>query len=158
MILVSLVLAYPVLSGLLLRITTSALSRREDLTGRTDIWRTLLEVASKSPLLGVGYGGFWGLNPVGNQLEVGQGHNGFLDVYLELGGVGIVLLAAFFLSVCTKIQREFRYGTSWGVFGICFLLVTLIYNLSETAFFDLYLGTGLVMLSVAFSVHARGFA
>jgi O-antigen ligase len=40
----------------------SLLSRDETLTGRTDIWRSVLEVAALKPILGTGYGGYWGLH------------------------------------------------------------------------------------------------
>jgi len=134
--------------------TTGAtmLGRRPDLTGRSvEIWPLVLKEAAKHPILGSGYGGVWGLDgELSRTLGLEQAHNGYLDVYLQLGVVGCVLLALFLLEVCGRIKRQYRYDRSWGVFGIAFFFINLIYNISETAFFDVYFGAALVFASVVF--------
>jgi hypothetical protein len=135
----------------------SMLGRRTDLTGRsTDIWPLVLKEADRHPILGSGYGGAWGLNgTLSTTLGLEQAHNGYLDVYLQLGIVGCVLLALFILEVCARIKRQYEYDRRWGVFGVAFLFMNLIYNLSESAFFDAYFGTGFVMASIVFSACNR---
>jgi len=137
---VSFVLLYLLLYDSLVEISASIVGRDTTLTGRTDIWRPLLDFASQSPILGVGYGGFWA--PGNLELEelfspqfiLAQSHNGYLAVYVELGIIGIVLLALFILAYCGKVGRELNHAFEWGVFGICFLVMSLLYNITEASF------------------------
>lgn len=137
---VSFVLLYLLLYDSLVEISASILGRDTTLTGRTDIWRPLLDFASQTPIFGVGYGGFWA--PGNLELEelfspqfiLAQSHNGYLAVYVELGIVGIVLLALFILAYCGKVGRELNHAFEWGVFGICFLVMSLLYNNTEDSF------------------------
>jgi exopolysaccharide production protein ExoQ len=124
---------------------TSLLGRDETFTGRTDIWRDVLEVASCNPLLGIGYGSFSGLE---TSFTIGakEAHSGYLDVYLQLGIVGVVLLSTFLLAFCGKVRREINHVFEWGVFGICFLLMLLLSNISESSFIT----TGLLWVTTVF--------
>jgi hypothetical protein len=71
------------------------------LTGRTRIWKELLAFRT-DPLIGVGYGSFW----LGKRLQIlsdiygllNESHNGYLNVYLELGMIGLGLLAESYLG------------------------------------------------------------
>jgi len=139
--------------------TTGAtlLNRRTDLTGRaTEIWPFVLQEAAKHPILGGGYGGVWNLGgDLSTFLGLEQAHNGYLDVYLQLGIVGCVLLALFLLEFCARIGQQFKCDRLWGVFGITFFFINLIYNLSETAFFDVNLGALMVVMTVTFSVSGQ---
>ena len=83
-----------------------------------------------------------------------QAHNGYLDVYLQLGLVGVVALAAFLLGCCSIVRKAFLCDFDWGLFGMAFLLMVASYNLSETAFFDVYLGVAMVVVPVALSAKA----
>jgi len=142
----------------LLPMFTSFLSRDETLTGRTDIWRSVLEVAARKPILGTGYGGYWGLQgEFDRHYEVGQSHNGYLDVYLQVGIVGLAALFMFFLEFCGNVRRELNHVYDWGMFGICFITIMLLYNYSEASFIvQNYMWTVTVFLSVVFSVaHLR---
>ncbi|MDF0643877.1 MAG: O-antigen ligase family protein [Nitrospira sp.] len=131
---------YLLLFDSLVEISASILGRDTTLTGRTDIWRPLLDFASQSPIFGVGYGGFWA--PGNQELEelfspqfiLAQSHNGYLAVYVELGITGIVLLALFILAYCGKVGRELSHASEWGVFGICFLVMSMLYNNTEASF------------------------
>jgi O-antigen ligase len=120
----------------LVPIVTSVFRRDESFTGRSDIWRMVLDVASRNPLLGVGYGGYWGLQDemIRSTLRVREAHSGYLDVYLEVGIVGIVLLLAFLLSYHRRALRELNHAYDWGLFGICLLMMTLTHNFTESNF------------------------
>ena len=115
---------------------TSVFQRNETFTGRSDIWRMVLGVASRNPLLGVGYGGYWGLQDemIRSTVGVTEAHSGYLDVYLEVGIVGIVLLLAFLLAHYRRALRELNHAYDWGLFGICLLIMTLIHNFTESNF------------------------
>jgi hypothetical protein len=133
------------------------LGRNPDLTGRsTDIWPVVMEAASRNPLLGLGYGGAWGLgNEISAKARVEQAHNGYLGVYLEGGLVGVSLLTMFLLSFCSSIRRAIAHDFDWGVFGISFLLMMLLYNLTESAFFDVYIAAAMVLIPVVISVPSQ---
>jgi exopolysaccharide production protein ExoQ len=147
------VLMYYLLAQSLMGLVTSAVNRDETLTGRTDIWLVLREVAATSPIVGQGYGGFWGLHPeITAKTAVGEGHNGYLDIYVELGAVGIALLAVFLLAYCGKVRQRFDTAFAYSVLAVCLLSMTLLYNLSESAFLtNGYLWTTLILMAIVFS-------
>jgi exopolysaccharide production protein ExoQ len=87
----------------------AVLGRDATFTGRTDIWALVLDAVWQKPLLGFGYavatGDFKGISPV-QELGAGHAHNGYLDVLLGTGAVGLVLLIFSILSVVvTAISR-----------------------------------------------------
>jgi exopolysaccharide production protein ExoQ len=136
----------------------SILGRDETLTGRTEIWRPLIDFASQNPVLGVGYGGFYA--PGDRQLEqyfgrefiLAQAHNGYLAVYVELGICGILLVGVFLLAYCGKVGRELSRSFEWGVLGICFLPILILYNYTEVGFlYGNLVWSTIVFLSVIFS-------
>jgi O-antigen ligase len=142
-------------------IATSILKRDVTLTGRSEIWRTLLDFASHNPVLGVGYGGFW--VPGDRELEalftpqfiLSQAHNGYIAIYVELGIVGIVLLSAFLLAYCGRIQREINHAFDWSVYGICLLPMSLLWNTSEVNYLQSpnYLWSTMVFLTIVLSAR-----
>ena len=75
-----------------------AAGRDATFTGRTGLWETLLQEPI-NPLIGVGYASFWlgerlerfwAMYPTSPPIEA---HNGYLEVYLNLGLIGVCLLA-----------------------------------------------------------------
>ncbi len=156
---VSLALMYWLCYDSVVSIVAPVFGREETLTGRTDIWPLLFDFASRNPLLGVGYGGFWA--PGDRELEevfssqfiLAQAHNGYLAVYVELGIVGIALLAVFLLAYCGRVRREMNHAFEWGIYGICVLLMSLLYNNSEISFIQSssYPWATMVFLMVVFS-------
>jgi exopolysaccharide production protein ExoQ len=148
---IAMMLMYFTLNETILPIVTSLLGRSETLTGRHDIWRAVLDAASQKPLLGHGYGGFWGLddNVITLKYGVKQAHSGYLGVYLELGIVGVGLILTFIFALCNKVRRGLTHAFKQGIFGICFLILLLLYNYSESAFFQTgYLWTITMYLSI----------
>ena len=80
--------------------------KSDDLTGRLDIWQTVFDAASERPWFGWGFSSPWvpWVEPF-NDLVVRRGvlqlhaHNAWLDVWFQLGVVGLVLFAALIVSV-----------------------------------------------------------
>jgi O-antigen ligase len=132
---------------------TSFLGRDSTFTGRTTIWSAVSDVASRNPLFGVGYGGYWGLeDEVTSTIGVKEGHNGYLDVYLDAGIVGIVLLFTFLLAHYRKVLREINHSYDWGVFGICSLVMLLLANYTEGSFLkSSFIWSISVFLTIVFS-------
>jgi len=133
---------------------TSVFNRDSSFTGRSDIWSAVLDVASRNPLLGVGYGGYWYLQDeiIFTTHGVRESHSGYLDVYLEVGLVGIILLLVFLLAFYRKSLREMNHAFDWGVFGICLLIMTLIHNFTESNFLRTsYFFNSMLFVTVVFS-------
>ncbi len=90
----------------------SAIGRGADLTGRDKIWKYTLEMALERPWIGSGVGGFWiyGIGPAeyvrrSSGWAVTSGHQGWLDVFVDYGFVGFLLM---FLIVGLTISRILR--------------------------------------------------
>jgi O-antigen ligase len=79
--------------------------KSEDLTGRLDIWSSVIALAGERPWFGWGWIGYWqpwvepfrGL-AVRNGVEYLQAHNAWLDVWLQLGIVGLVAFASLVIG------------------------------------------------------------
>ena len=75
--------------------------KSDDLTGRLDIWNTVIGLATERLWFGWGWVGYWvpwvepfdGL-AVRNGVEYLQAHNAWLDVWMQLGIVGLVVFAS----------------------------------------------------------------
>lgn len=83
----------------------SLLGRSADLTGRESIWEAVLARAAERPVLGWGFATPWvPTDPafdrwiVDHGETVMQAHNMWIDVFLQLGVVGVVLMALTYLA------------------------------------------------------------
>jgi O-antigen ligase len=90
---------------------TKLLGKSADLTGRTDIWEKVIHLAQQKPLSGWGWISYWApwVEPfkglaIRNRVEYLQAHNAYLDVWLQLGILGLVIFALLVLST---------FGRSW---------------------------------------------
>nr|WP_281063183.1 O-antigen ligase family protein [Ancylobacter gelatini] len=126
------------------------------LSGRTDIWDFVLIEISHRPWLGAGYGAFWdvGLDadpvlraPPGtflSEVAVGylnQAHNGFLEVMLHVGIIGLMLaLVAVIQSVYQALylcldRTTSRHAHALHLFCFLVLVFYLGNNLMEATLF-----------------------
>jgi exopolysaccharide production protein ExoQ len=88
----------------------SALGKSGTLTGRTGIWAEVIKLASERPVLGWGWISYWvpGLKPFNQPLfTIGgvqylQAHDAWLDLWLQLGIIGVIIFAAFALSALVR--------------------------------------------------------
>ena len=120
---------------------TGWLGRDSTLTGRTGIWQAVVASIGESPLLGYGYAGYWH-GPEGparaaimanGGYPLTHAHNGFLDVALATGLVGVILMVVVFAgALWNAIQAILRDPTSHSVFQWSFVLFLLTYNLFES--------------------------
>jgi O-antigen ligase len=95
-----------------------ALGRESDLSGRTVIWEIVVTQGNFNPLIGGGYGaGFLGgLDEVFEDVmfqKITNAHNGFLQQYVELGYIGLVLVFAAWARYFQLLSS--RSITSWRV-------------------------------------------
>jgi exopolysaccharide production protein ExoQ len=126
----------------------SLLGKDASLTGRTGIWSSVIDSIAKRPLLGYGYQAFW-LALQGESYRVilavswvlAQAQNGFLDVMLEMGAAGLVIVVLVFGFafrdgvVCLLRSRDHTQlrAVEW---YLAIVMLTLIYNLDESFLFE----------------------
>jgi len=122
----------PLSGGLSVSGFTSALGRDGTFTGRTDIWGELVPYVQSRPLLGCGFGGFWTPEMRVKHI-ISQAHNGYLEVLMEVGAVGLLLIATFILSFGSKAVRALKREFDLASFGICCLLMFVLHNATEAS-------------------------
>lgn len=111
---------------------TTAVGREETLTGRREIWAMFVPEVLKEPFIGHGVGGFW-TDKVVKENRLNQAHNGYLDILLDYGFVGLVFFSLFLLSSCQKAHRDLSYDYNSGSLLICFLVMNVIYAVAEAS-------------------------
>jgi O-antigen ligase len=131
------------------------------LSGRTEIWSLIYEVGLKSPWVGYGYQAFWrGFD--GPSAEVWyavdwyppHSHNGFLDLWLSLGSLGLIIFMLSFLSNLLKGFYWLRYlsKTPDGFWPLLFMIFLILSNLTETGLMkenDIYT---LIYMTISYSL------
>ena len=114
------------------------LGRNSTLTGRTTIWKAVLSLHT-NPLIGTGFESFW----LGNRLQavwnmsvkgIQEAHNGFIELYLNLGWVGLLLLGWLIVSGYRNAIAALRRDASDGRLRMAFLTASLIFSLTEAGF------------------------
>jgi exopolysaccharide production protein ExoQ len=130
-------------SVLFLHVDTGALEtmgRNPTLTGRTEIWAGLLHFAG-NPLIGTGFDSFWlgkRLQRIwasgGQLLGINESHNGYLETYLNLGWIGVTLLAIFIVAGYRDIVLSLRRDSDSARIRLAFFVVAVVYNYTEAAF------------------------
>jgi exopolysaccharide production protein ExoQ len=126
----------------------SLLGKDVTLTGRTEIWDAVMTSIAKRPFLGYGYQAFW-LGFKGESYRIiltvtwalGQAQNGFLDVTLEMGVIGLALVLLIFGFAfrdglgCLLRSRDEQIlrSVEW---YLIIVILTLIYNLDESFLFE----------------------
>ncbi len=111
------------------------------LTGRTDFWPLMLDMIWKKPLFGYGFGAFWreleGPSAAiwhASSFKMPNGHNGYLDLCLELGFVGLsIYLVNFIVSVKKAIVYARTGKTADAFWPILFLFYIVLSNLTESS-------------------------
>jgi len=125
-------------SGVLLRL----LGRNSTLTGRTDIWKAVLSFHT-NPLIGTGFDSFW----LGSRIQgvadkigytgIAEAHNGYLEIYINVGWIGVVLLVWMILRGYSRMVTALRVDPYAGLFRLAIIVAAVMYNLSEAGFRNL---------------------
>jgi O-antigen ligase len=117
----------------------TVLGRDATLTGRTDLWDSTWQQVMQHPWLGYGYNAFWKTTlvlPVWNDVgwKVPHSHNGFLDLCIDVGLVGLLIFLTSLLSFCIRaIQYARTRLTFEGVWPLMFLSIFVLYNMTESS-------------------------
>lgn len=121
----------------------TGMGKSETFTGRTAIWELVIgESRFHNPWLGGGYGGFWvgrnsisGYVIIGDDLYPGQSHNGYLDVYNDLGILGLCLLATIVVVSLYRARRVLALGHAEGRIHLAIAFLCIFNNLGESTYF-----------------------
>ncbi len=116
------------------------LGRDATLTGRTQLWETVFVFIKDRFWLGYGYNAFWtGWSGLAGDVwaalswEPPHSHNGFLDLWLDLGLVGLCLCL---FDIVLSLQRTIRAAAApqgaVDLWGLVFWTILLLSNVSES--------------------------
>jgi O-antigen ligase len=114
-----------------------ALGRDPTLTGRTEVWNLIVKYNPNS-VIGAGFESFW----LGDRLEsilqvlpgLNQAHDGYIEIYLNLGWIGVILLAAIIVTGFRKIMAAVGRAPHLGLLLLAYFVVALVYNVTEASF------------------------
>lgn len=114
-----------------------AMGRDPTLTGRTEVWKLVLQFAA-NPFVGAGYESFW----MGKRLVditainggINQAHNGYIEIYLNLGWAGLGILLTILVSSLFSAVSHLRARDDLAALGIAYMTIAVIFNFTEAAF------------------------
>ncbi len=140
------------------------LGKDPTLSMRTEIWDYVWTEIEKKIFLGYGYGTYWimGSSMIANfaavfsGYRVNQAHNGYLEIMLQLGLIGITLFA---IIVILLIRRIFKLKSNLSLLVVISLLIldyteaTLltITGISTLVFISLYIEISIFYFSQKYS-------
>jgi exopolysaccharide production protein ExoQ len=115
-----------------------AMGRDPTLTGRTQLWQDLLRMPVNS-WLGTGFESFW-LGERARWLwarhwwHPNQAHNGYLEVFITLGWLGVALLAFVMAWGYRHIVGALPRDPNLATLRLALFMAAVLYNLTEAAF------------------------
>jgi len=124
-----------------------ALGRESNMSGRTDIWAAVIPAVPHS-LIGAGFESFWisprvsifqrtllqlGWDPR-IALGLNEAHNGYIEVYLNLGWIGVCLLALVLISGYKRAVKAFRRDPELGSVFLAYIAAAVFYSITEVGF------------------------
>ncbi|MBX2864567.1 MAG: O-antigen ligase family protein [Leptolyngbyaceae cyanobacterium MAG.088] len=139
--------------------TLGAVGKDTTLTGRTDLWPYAIDKIVERPWLGYGYNGFWnGLDGESAYIiravrwAAPNAHNGFLDLWLQLGFIGLFIFVAILWETFFKAVLLMRITQSWEqTWILVFLVFLIISNLTESLLMSRNHFSSIVLISIVFS-------
>jgi len=115
------------------------LNRDPSFTGRLPLWDATFQAALQRPWLGYGYSGFWNEDSLIVQdiwatidWQAPSAHNGYIDIMLQIGVIGLLLYAWVWGSIIFLSLRAWWEGSlpeaKW---ILLFMLINTLLNLDE---------------------------
>jgi exopolysaccharide production protein ExoQ len=135
--------------------------RSSDLTNRLDIWAAVTDLAVQRPVAGWGWVSYWApWVPPFDDLAVIKGvtylqaHNAWLDVFLQLGVLGLVVVG---LLVLTTLLRSWVYAMDGpresALLPFALLAALLVHSLAESRLLIEIGWALLVIVSIRTATH-----
>ena len=119
--------------------------RKDALTGRVQIWPHLFNYARDHPLTGSGYGSFWNIgenSPVYQYTknwvsELGNGHNGYIDLLVQIGVPGLILaVIATLIAPTARLLSSNSIKPSQVALLVAMLLFCAGHNMTESSLLE----------------------
>lgn len=116
------------------------LGKSPDMTHRSYIWRKVFTFISQRPLEGWGFSGVWDPNtkPFGNLIVINgtryfQAHNTYLDLWLQLGLVGLGLFLILIVRTFIKTWRlGVHHSNALYLWPLLLLITQLVRGITES--------------------------
>ncbi len=112
----------------------ASLGRSPDLTTRVPLWEMLVSLDT-NPLIGVGYENFWSGERVSFIWRkfpgIIQAHNGYVDLYLNLGIIGLLLLVINIFIGFANVFRMLESDYAISMLRIAFIIAVVLNNWTE---------------------------
>jgi exopolysaccharide production protein ExoQ len=125
--------------------TLSLLGRDLTLSGRTRLWEVVLNEGLRRPYLGAGFRTFWIENGPGGPVmalvsrgngNIGIGHNGYLDLWLELGLAGVMAYFVLLKEAAARIANLITQNDRLAVWLAVVVLHLSLYAVTERVLLD----------------------
>jgi exopolysaccharide production protein ExoQ len=115
----------------------SSTGRDASFTGRVPLWQELIRIGSQRPILGSGYGSFWSSTAIYDLWEKVRwtpvsSHNGYIDIFMNLGLVGLLSLFVLLFHAYRNISRSIETDKEFGNLIFIFFIVILVQNITES--------------------------
>jgi len=129
-----------------------AVGKNMTFTGRTLIWTEVM-AQPVDRITGMGFMMFWD-SQYGRDTwdemgtRVSTAHNGYLEMLLDGGIIGVCLLAVMLLARGYVIVNKMAEGDFWGRLGFVYWVLALFQDLSESTFFRFSILWFLLILSM----------
>jgi len=117
----------------------AVLNRDPSFTGRLPLWQMSLRAIMLRPWLGYGYSGFWNQDSPTVQYiwwvldwQAPSAHNGYLDICLQIGVVGVALyLWVWGKTITLSLRASANGGPPEAKWILLFMLINVLLNLDE---------------------------
>jgi exopolysaccharide production protein ExoQ len=139
-----------------------AMGRNPTLTDRTLIWTEVIKLVPNQ-WVGSGYQSFW----LGPRLETmitnithwwvpNQAHNGYLEIFANLGWIGVGLLALVIVWGYCRVIRAYRRDITVTHLLLAYTMVGLVSNITEASFFRMAMPVWLFFMLAIMAPSASG--
>lgn len=114
-----------------------AIGKDPTLTGRTAVWDLVISL-NHNFLFGTGFESFW-LGPRLDKIwsvywwHPNEAHNGYIEVFLNLGWIGVGLLILLIVTGYRNAIAAFRRNPDVGRIRLAYFVVAVVYNFTESA-------------------------
>jgi len=148
---------------------THALGRQSNLSGRTEIWADVI-AAVPNPIVGAGFESFW-ISPCvlkvyqamalagwWDPTGLNEAHDGYLEVYANLGWIGVYLIALILIGGYRRAGKAFQRDPKLGSLFFAYVAAAAIYSVTEAGFrYLMPMWIFLLLAVVSASVVAAGY-
>lgn len=134
-------------------------NRDTSMTGRVGLWSNLVELASRRPWFGHGFGAVWTFDSFREEIRQLAGwpsqpliaDNGLLDIFLHLGIAGLLMFSSVLILVTIRsLQYGLRRKTLAGFFPLLVMVYAFFANITFSLFAETEVFVWLLIIAALF--------